>query len=205
MVWIRDPEKTFPGSRVRVLNTGLANMDRISNSLNSLAFWLVQCFGSVFIWYGSVLGWVAIRIQGFDDQELKKIYSWKKLIFLWPKWKTTGTIYISLGSIKCVQVTEEALKREHPALQNMKFLNFFYFCGSFLFSWIRIRIHWPDWIRIRVGIRNTVFYICRDGPGVVFTGGAGVDGKRYNSTKIRQLLGWSPTYDSFTAFIQNLW
>jgi hypothetical protein len=39
---------------------------------------------------------------------------------------------------------------------------------------------------------------------VVFTGGPGVDGKRYNSTKIRQLLGWSPTYDSFTAFIQNL-
>jgi hypothetical protein len=24
-----------------------------------------------------------------------------------------------------------ALKREHPALQNMKFLHFFYFCGSF--------------------------------------------------------------------------
>ena len=31
----------------------------------------------------------------------------------------------------------------------MKFLNFFYFCGSFLPS--RIRIHWPDWIRIQSG------------------------------------------------------
>jgi hypothetical protein len=36
------------------------------------------------------------------------------------------------------------LKREYPTLQNMKFLNFFYFCGSFLPSWIRIRIPNPD-------------------------------------------------------------
>jgi hypothetical protein len=33
-----------------------------------------------------------------------------------------------------------ALKKEHPALPNMKILYFFYFCGSFLPSWIRIRI-----------------------------------------------------------------
>ncbi len=33
------------------------------------------------------------------------------------------------------------LKREHPAPQNMKFLTFFYFCGSFLPFWVRIRIH----------------------------------------------------------------
>ncbi len=36
----------------------------------------------------------------------------------------------------------------HPTLQNM---NFFSFWGSFLPSWIRIRIHWPDWIRIQSG------------------------------------------------------
>ncbi len=29
--------------------------------------------------------------------------------------------------------------------------NFFFFCGSFLPSCIRIRIHWPDWIRIQSG------------------------------------------------------
>ncbi len=33
----------------------------------------------------------------------------------------------------------------------MKFLIFFYFCASFLPSWIRIRIHWPVRIRIRSG------------------------------------------------------
>jgi hypothetical protein len=40
--------------------------------------------------------------------------------------------------IKKIQKKPSDLKREHPALQNMKFL--FYVCGSFLPSWIRIRI-----------------------------------------------------------------
>jgi hypothetical protein len=43
-------------------------------------------------------------------------------------------IYLSLGFIKNVQATGEwkpsAIKREHPALQNMKFMNFF------LFLWV---------------------------------------------------------------------
>ncbi len=50
-------------------------------------------FGSVFIWYGSgrirILHFrlktdpdtEPIRIQGFDDQKLKKIYGWKKNVF----------------------------------------------------------------------------------------------------------------------------
>ncbi len=49
------------------------------------------------------------------------------------------------------KMKSSALKREHQALRNMKFLHFFYFCGSFLPSWIRIWIHWPDWIRIQSG------------------------------------------------------
>ncbi len=39
-----------------------------------------QCFGSGFIESGSgsiILGWRPIRIQCFDDQKFKKIYSWK--------------------------------------------------------------------------------------------------------------------------------
>jgi len=39
-----------------------------------------------------------------------------------------------------LQKKHSSLKGEHPAFQNMKFLNFFYFSGSFLPSWIRIRI-----------------------------------------------------------------
>ncbi len=50
-----------------------------------------------------------------------------------------------------LQKKPAAHKRGHPTLQNMNFKNFFYFCGSFLPSWIRIRSHWPDWIRIESG------------------------------------------------------
>ncbi len=56
----------------------------------------------------------------------------------------------------------------------MKFPNFFYFCGLFLVSWIRIRIrvHWPDririhrpdWIRIQSGSRSETL-----GTGTVHT------------------------------------
>ncbi len=35
-----------------------------------------------------------------------------------------------------------AFRREHPAFQNMKFLSKFF--GSFLLSWIWIRIHIPN-------------------------------------------------------------
>jgi hypothetical protein len=45
------------------------------------------------------------------------------------------------ASLKDAQATGETfnLKREHPALQTMKILNFFlFFGGSFLTSWIRI-------------------------------------------------------------------
>jgi hypothetical protein len=47
------------------------------------------------------------------------------------------------ATIKDIQVTKEAFssqKREHQALAKKKFLIFFYFCESFLPSWIRIRI-----------------------------------------------------------------
>ncbi len=42
-----------------------------------------QGCGSAFIWSGSgssILGWIPIRIQGFDDQKLKKIYGGKKVL-----------------------------------------------------------------------------------------------------------------------------
>ncbi len=60
-----------------------------------------------------------IRIQGFDDQKLKRIYSRKK-----KKFGSKTAIYLSLGlhkgspSYRCLQL-------QPPALQNMKFLDFF--------------------------------------------------------------------------------
>ena len=37
-----------------------------------------------------------------------------------------------------------------------------------------------------------------------FTGGDGVDGKKYNSSKIRNTLGWKPNYNSFPCFYEKL-
>jgi hypothetical protein len=53
-----------------------------------------------------------------------------------------------------LQEKPSALKREHPALQNMKFCTFFYFCGSFLPSWIRIQIQQLKEMDIRIQIHN---------------------------------------------------
>jgi hypothetical protein len=73
-----------------------------------------------------------IRIQGFNDQKLKKKY---------------------------VQVTEEAFSSQNTSKHELLQI-FFYFCGSFLPSWIRIRIPDPDPLTrlhpdpIRIRIRN---------------------------------------------------
>jgi hypothetical protein len=70
----------------------------------------------------------------------KKITAGKiKLILFGSK----TTIYLSLGLHKGSPSYKRSLqlsKIEHPALQNMKSMIFFYCCGSFLSSWIRIRI-----------------------------------------------------------------
>jgi hypothetical protein len=50
-----------------------------------------------------------------------------------------------------LQEKPSAVKREHPVLKNMKILDFFLFlCGSFLPSWIRIRIQQLKLMRIHV-------------------------------------------------------
>ncbi len=88
------------------------------------------------------------------------------IVFMTKNWKkfTTETkfsyffdkkfsIYLSLGFHKGRQIYRRpsALKREHPAVQNMKFLDFFLFC--------ELRIQNPDpdpltWL-IQIRIRNT--------------------------------------------------
>ncbi len=87
-------------------------------------------------------------------------YSWKKIKFFGIK----TTIYLSLGLHKERPSYWRSLQLSKEAIQHFKswhFLIFFYFCGSFLTSWIRI--HWPDWIRanpdknIRIRILNTAY------------------------------------------------
>ncbi len=61
-------------------------------------------------------------------------------------------IYLSLGLHKERPSYRRGLQLSKEAIQHFKtwtFIIFSYFCGSFLPSWIRIRILWPDWIRIQ--------------------------------------------------------
>ncbi len=95
-----------------------------------------------------------VPYPGFDDQKCKKIYSWKKLnqlikncnlLIPWPLPKKSK-----------LQEKPSALKREHPALPNLKFLHFFlrlkvHFCAPG--SGSGSRSSWPKSMRIR--IRNT--------------------------------------------------
>ena len=70
---------------------------------------IIQCFGSVFIWYGSgfsILGWIRIRIQDFDVQKLEEIYSWKRIILFFDQ---KLPFVFPLASVKDVKATEEAL------------------------------------------------------------------------------------------------
>ncbi len=69
-----------------------------------------------------------------DDLKLEKIYRWKFNFDFWSK----IAIYLSLGLHKKLQEKPSALKREHPALQNMKILYFF------LFLWVIFALLDPD-------------------------------------------------------------
>ncbi len=65
-----------------------------------------------------------IRIQGFNDQKLKKNYSWKKIKFIFPK----TAIYLSLGLHKVCPSYRRSLQLSKEAIQHFKtwtFTNFF--------------------------------------------------------------------------------
>ncbi len=118
-------------------------------------------FRPVFIWYrsgSSILGWIPIRIQGFE----------KKHIFL----KSKTTIYLSLGHHKGPSSYKRSLQLSKKNIKHFKtwnFLNCLYFCDKFLPSSIRIRIPNKDpdtmtWLNsdpIRIRIRNTDFFPSR--------------------------------------------
>ncbi len=107
--------------------------------------------------------WVRIRIQhlrlnshpdpGFLWLKIgKNLHVKKNLIFFWSK----IAIYLSLGLHKrrpsyrrSLQPSKDNIQIQH--FKKWEFLIFLYFCGSFLPSWIQIRIHGPYRIRIQSG------------------------------------------------------
>ncbi len=120
-----------------------------------------QCFGSGFIESGSgssILGWIPIRIQGFDDQKLEKLQLKKNLTFFGSK----IAVYLSLGIHKGRPSSRWSFfqpSKENIQHLKMNFLNIFYFCRSLLplnpdpdpLTWFN-----PDPTRIRN--RNTEKY-----------------------------------------------
>ncbi len=76
---------------------------------------------------------IRLRIQGFDDQNLKKYFSLKKIIFF----KSIIAIY-PLASIKDVQASKEAfsLQKTASSTNKLKISKFFLFLWVNLLSWI---------------------------------------------------------------------
>ncbi len=111
---------------------------------------LNQGCGFVFISSGSgssILGWtpiqIRIRIQSGSralmTKNCKKITA-EKFFFSFKN----CNLPIPRPFIKYVQVIEEAFSSQKRPSNTSKHELFFYFCGSFLPSWIRIRIPNPD-------------------------------------------------------------
>ncbi len=125
-----------------------------------------QCFGSVFIWSGSSIKaeyWSRSVSNPVKDPEPDPGVLWPKIDQISQVKKIA--IYLSLGLHKgrpSYRKSRQPSKENIQYLKTWHFLIFFCFCGSFLSSWIRIRIHWPDWIQIQLGsgsrIRTTAFY-----------------------------------------------
>jgi hypothetical protein len=88
-----------------------------------------------------------VQIQGFDDQKLKKFTAGKNLKF--SLIKTCILPYLSVGLHKGRPRNLPSSKENIQHFKTWNFLTIFYFCGSFLSSWIWI--HWPDGILIQSG------------------------------------------------------
>ncbi len=79
-----------------------------------------------------------IRIQGFNDQKLKKNYSWNLFfIFLWSK----TAIYLSLGLHKVCPSYRRSLQLSKEAIQHFKTWTFTNF---FLLLWVIFALLDPD-------------------------------------------------------------
>ncbi len=104
--------------------------------------------------------------ERFDRFSYLNITNLPKFCYIFPK----IAIYLSLGLLKGRPRYRRSLEPSKDHIQHFKtwnLLTFFYFCGSFLPSWIRIRIPGPDpdlltcvnpdTIRIRSGFETLVF------------------------------------------------
>ncbi len=92
-----------------------------------------------------------------SKENIQHFKTWKFFTFFnfcefWSSWIRIRQLKLNADAQPCSAVQGGtvpcALKREHPAFQNMKILDFFKFCESFGLSWIRIRIRQLKLMRI---------------------------------------------------------
>jgi hypothetical protein len=97
-------------------------------------------------------------IQGFDESKIVKNLKLKIFFYFFDqKLQLTYPLGPNKRTPKLLE-KPSALKREHPAIQNMKLLHFFLYLWFFLPSWMRIRIQQIKLMRIRnPGGRRTDF------------------------------------------------
>ncbi len=113
----------------------------------------------------SIVGWTPIRIRIQSGSKALMTKNWKKKklqqkkikFFFWSK----TAIYLSIGLHKVCPSYSWKLQLSKEAIQHFKtwtLTNFSTFVGHFCppgsGSGFRIRIHWPDWIRIQSGSRS---------------------------------------------------
>ncbi len=119
------------------------------------------CFGSGLIDSSSgsgILAWIPIRIQGFDDQKLKKKFTaGKNLIFFLLK------IAIFFKGRPNYRRSLQPSKENSQHFKTWNFLTVLgHFCPPGSGSGFRIWIHWPHWIRIQSGSETRQFLWCCD-------------------------------------------
>ncbi len=121
---------------------------------------------------------------------------WSKIVYLFiprPPWRTSK-----------LQEKPSVLKREHPALQNMKFLNFFQFLWLFLRSWIQIQPTkmnadpcWSEFIGLLFFIifPECTYYTERTNPHRYWSADVSYPGPTSRQTgalsRTTQIAGWS--------------
>jgi hypothetical protein len=113
-------EETPKNVRVsQYFRTVAAEKPASGNGGKSSYSWLKkQACGSAFISSGSsIVGWILIGIQGFNDQKQKKITAEKKIKFFFEQ-KTT--IYLSLGLHKERPSYRRSLQLSNETIQHFK-------------------------------------------------------------------------------------
>ncbi len=130
---------------------------------------------------GSSSGSRVLMTKNWKNLKLKKI---KAEIFFFMFWIKNCNFLIlrPLKRTPKLQEKPSALKRKHPAIQNMKFLYFFFFCGSFLPSWIRLSQR-DGWLSSRRCVAKPARWVAKLIPACLLRQLSGFESRHLSKTQ----------------------